>query len=220
MSVSTFAPMAERLVEAARYALLRRLAPALRHNMAGSLQPIAMMAALLEKRLLKPSPDLQTLAKYSSSLGTTSREASALCMSLMSWMTPKNNDLTELGTGLAEAVALVTTELSFRGFNLVNETQGVQAKVAPGVVRDVFIAALIALTDTAVAPADVRVTTAASDGQLLIEIAIVQTQGEALPGAISSYRDLQWPDVQVLADAESVVLTHTAERAELRCQPA
>ena len=39
----------ERLAEAARYALLRRLAPAIRHSMGGALQPISMVVALLEK---------------------------------------------------------------------------------------------------------------------------------------------------------------------------
>ena len=45
-----------RLAEGPRYALLRRLAPAIRHDMAGSLQPISMVAAMLEKRLQKPDP--------------------------------------------------------------------------------------------------------------------------------------------------------------------
>ena len=125
MATSSLDLTKERFAEAARYALLRRLAPALRHNMAGSLQPIAMMAALLEKRLLKAGPDLPALAKNSGALGTLSREASVSCMNLMSWMAPKSNDPIALDAGLAEAVGLVTTELSFRGFNLVSETEDV-----------------------------------------------------------------------------------------------
>ena len=51
-----------RNAEAPRYALLRRLVPAIRHQMAGSFQPVTMMAAIVEKRLLAASPDLPALA--------------------------------------------------------------------------------------------------------------------------------------------------------------
>ena len=37
--------------EAARYALLRPVAPTLRHHLAGEFQPLGMMAALMERRL-------------------------------------------------------------------------------------------------------------------------------------------------------------------------
>lgn len=210
--------MGDRLVEAARYALLRRLAPALRHNMAGSLQPLAMMAALLEKRLQKPNPDLPALAKNSGSLGALSREAAASCMGLMGWMAPKNNDAVALDAGIAEAVGLVATELSFKGYSVVNNTQGVDAKVAPGTVRSVFMAALIALTDIGAAPANVLVAAANNGGELLISITLVAVDGETMPGNIAAYRDFEWADVQVLADAESVVLIHGADQVELRSQ--
>lgn len=70
----------EKLAESARYALLRRLAPVLRHYVAGSLQPLSMMAILLEKRLQIPSPDLAALARNSSQLNTAARDASSACM--------------------------------------------------------------------------------------------------------------------------------------------
>ena len=53
----------ERLAESARYALLRRLMPAIRHNLAGSLQPIGMVSAMLERRMQGASPDLEKLGK-------------------------------------------------------------------------------------------------------------------------------------------------------------
>lgn len=208
----------ERLAEAARYALLRRLAPALRHNMAGSLQPIAMMAALLEKRLQKPDPDMPTLAKNSAALGGLSRDAALSCMNLMAWLAPKNNDPVVLETSIEEAISLLTTELSFRGFSLVNETAGVQAELPCSVVRNVFMATLVALTDTGMAPATVLVTAKSTDGELTITISLVATEGESMPGAIAAYRELEWADVEVLAEADSVGLTRDTGRAELRLQ--
>ena len=44
--------------EAARYALLRRLAPSIRHNLVINLQPIGMIYEVLDRRLRGPQPDL------------------------------------------------------------------------------------------------------------------------------------------------------------------
>ena len=51
----------ERLAEAATYALLRRLTPALRHHMVGALQPLGMVAAMLERRSQVAAPDMASI---------------------------------------------------------------------------------------------------------------------------------------------------------------
>lgn len=206
----------ERLAEAARYALLRRLAPALRHNIAGTLQPISMMAAMLEKRMQKPEPDMPALIKNSSSLNSLSREAARSCMSLMSWLAPKDNGSEPLGACLEDAVGLVATELSFRGVGVVNEAAGVQAVLPRSVVRNAFLAALFALTDGAVTPATVLLTASHNDDELVLGMTLAPAEGESMPGGPVIYRDLQWDDAQALAEAESVALSYAADRAELR----
>lgn len=206
----------ERLAEAARYALLRRLAPALRHNIAGTLQPISMMAAMLEKRLQKPEPDMPALAKNSAALSGLSRDAARTCMNLMSWLAPKDNGREPLGPCLEDAVGLVATELSFRGFGVVNETAGVQAVLPRSVVRNAFLAALIALTDRADTPATILLTASQNDDEVVLGIALAPAEGESMPGGAVVYRELQWDDAQALAEVESVALSYGADRAELR----
>jgi hypothetical protein len=206
----------ERLVESARYALLRRLAPALRHNMAGSLQPISMMAAMLEKRMQKPDPDMAVLGKNSSAMKTLAREAALSCMDMMAWLAPKETSTMPLAACIAEAVGLVATELSFKGLTLVDKTGGMDVDVPRSVVRNVFMAALIALTDSGKAPADVVLKAAQQGGELLLTVSLMATQGEVLPGGMTTYRDLQWEDVMLLAEAESVALRYSAVEAELR----
>ncbi|MDB5965619.1 MAG: hypothetical protein JWQ72_2119 [Polaromonas sp.] len=206
----------ERLADAARYALLRRLAPALRHNMAGSLQPLSMMAAMLEKRLQKAEPDLAALAKNSATLNSLAREAALSCMSLMGWLSPKNNDPVALDSCLEDALGLVATELSFRGFTLLNQTGGVQAALPPSIVRTVFMAALMAITDAGETPANVEVTASEAQGELLITLSLATSDGEAAPTGTLSYRELDWDDVALLAGAESVGFSHAHGRVELR----
>lgn len=208
-------------IEAARYALLRRLAPALRHNMAGGLQPISMIAAMLEKRLQSASPDLAIIAKNAAAMNALSREAAASCMDLMTWLAPKDNAVVPAGDGIADAIALITTDLSFRGFDVVNETTGAPATVARNALRNVLMAALITLTDTFEAPASVRLTSQLEPdaGVIVVDIEIVKSESDIMTSSgLSAYRALDWTDVEALAQADGVVLAHTDSHAQLRFQ--
>lgn len=207
----------EKFAESARYALLRRLAPVLRHNLAGSLQPLSMMAILIEKRLQKPSPDLAALARNSSQLNTAAREASSACMSLVTWLAPNISDLVTVTAGISDVTDLVTTELGFKGYTLINQIGEVPAEIPRSLTRHVFMAALIALTDATVAPASVILEAQLINKELLLTISIRIAPGGVLSSGVPAYRHLDWDDVQALAEFESVQLTHSANRVELRC---
>lgn len=210
-----------RLAEAGRYALLRRLAPALRHDMAGSLQPISMMAAMLEKRLLKPDPDLPALAKNGGAISTLAREASGTCMDLMTWLAPKENQQLAVAAGIADAIGVIGTELSFRGFALDNRTSEALAELPRSVFRGVWMAALFALTDAGEGPASVRLDASAdADGEVLLTIALAPADGEVFATGNLAYRLLEWADVEAIAHAESVALAWSADKVELRCRAA
>lgn len=210
---STIPFLNERLAEAARYALMRRLMPAIRHNIAGSLQPVGMLAAMLERRMKAVAPDLAQLGKSSQALNTLSREAAATSLNLMSWLAPRDNDLVDVRSAVEESLGLMTTELSFRGFAVANETADVQMELPRGMLRSVFTASLIALTDRVDGAAKVVVTAGMTDtdSRMYLSIALeaggspeLLVQGERM----QTYRSLGWDDVQVLAGAEGVSLSH------------
>ena len=138
-------------------------------------------------------------------------------MGLMTWLSPNTSDLVTLAAGIEEAVGLVMNELMFKGFTVVNQTRDVQTNLPRSLTRNVFVAALMALTDTATAPANVVLAAQLADSDLVITISIQPLQGELLPGGNVSYRNIEWEDVQALADVESVRIVHTADRAELHC---
>ena len=214
-----------RLAEGARYALLRRLAPAIRHDMAGALQPISMVAAMLEKRLQKPDPDLLALAKNVNTINALAREASQSCMQLMSWLSPKVDEATPIATGVAHAIALVATDLSFKGFELVNQTEAIDAAVVVrvSVLRGLFMAALLTMTDSHHGPAQVLLAAQTAGDQVVLSItlqAVEDDHGELLAGVPSAYRSLDWDDVRALAAAESAALFHTLNRVEVHCSVA
>ena len=216
---SDFPDLQERLAESARYALMRRLLPAIRHNIAGALQPVGMMAALLERRIKGVSPDLAQLGQNSQALNALSREAAATSLGLMSWLAPKDNELLAVGGALEESLALMNTELSFRGFVIVNQAASSQLLLPRGVLRSVFTASLMALTDGMQDAANVVISTAQVNGLTHLNIVLEPGGNVAMSGLAGdspAYRSLGWDDVLALAQAEGASLSHDACSVQLR----
>ena len=218
MPSSTLPFLNERLAEAARYALMRRLLPAIRHNIAGTLQPIGMMSAMLERRMKAATPDLAQLGKSAQGLNTLSREAAAVSLNLMTWLAPKDNDLVVVSSAVEESLGLMATELSFRGFAVVNHTAEVVSVLPKGILRSVFTASLIALTDSVDLAASVVVSAEGETGNICLNISLEPggtPELAAMEGRLPIYRILQWADVQAIAEAEGVRLDHAADCVQL-----
>lgn len=205
----------DRQAEAARYALLRRLAPVIRHNMAGSMQPIAMVAGMLERRLQKPDTDPEALLKNVRDILALSKEASASCIDLMGWFAPKADPLVAVNAGVEQCLAMVATELSFKGFSIANKTGHSDEELPLSALRDAFTAAVLALTDAAAAPRNVVVEAEPSeDGLFSIRISLKNTLAPASMPAGKPYRRIEWRDVEALA-GESIRLSHTEDQVVL-----
>jgi hypothetical protein len=210
---------ADRLAEAARYALLRRLAPVIRHNMAGSMQPIAMVAGMLERRLQKPDADSDALLKNARDIVALSKEAAASCADLMSWFAPKEDPLVAIGTGIADCLGMLATELSFKGFSVVNKTAELDGELPLSAFRNPFTAAVIALTDAAGGPRTLVVEAEPSDGGVSIRISSKNALAPASTPAGKPYRRIEWRDVEALT-GEFARLSHTEEQVVLYFQSA
>jgi hypothetical protein len=207
------------LAEAARYALLRRLAPVIRHNMAGSLQPIAMVAGMLERRLQKAGSDPETLLKNARDIVALSKEAAASCVDLMSWFAPKDDPLVAVNTGIAQCLDMLSTELSFKGFSIAHKAGQAGGELPLSALRNGFTAAVLALTDAAAIPRSIVVEVEPSEGGISIRISLKNTLAPAsLPGG-KPYRRIEWSDVRVLAE-ESARLSHTDDEVVLHYQAA
>lgn len=192
--------------EAARYALIRRLAPTLRHHMAGEFQPIGMMAALLERRLQQPSADSASLKDNCATLGKLSRQAAQTCVELMGWVAPRGPSSAPVAQAVADCVDLLSPSLRFRGFAVANEVQQLDAPVSCHAVRSVLAAALLALSDEADEPADLTVKAQASATHVQLWLSRVPADRRAEHRGEDDYRNLSWSDVEALAQAESVGL--------------
>lgn len=227
-SLTLEAADAAMLEEAARYALLRRLTPTLRHHLVGEFQPIGMIAAMVDRRLQAEQPNLVSLRENSASLGKLSRAAANNCMNIMTWVAPKGADTVALDEGVQECLGLLSTEFRFKGLVIVNEVRPAQldgaARIAVplNAIRSVLPAALLALSDETRGAADLHVAAESShSGTVQLTLSRRSAERPAENGSNAEYRPICWRDVEVLAHAESVGYARIKDGVQLTlsCAP-
>lgn len=197
-----------RLVEAARYALLRRLAFAMRHQMVVHLQPIGMITEVLERRLRQRSPDLAQVHESMARINGFSRSAVQACLDVVTWLAPDAEARVPLDAAVQECVALLRSNFSFRGFAL-RDTCGAQpALVVRGALRNVLPACLLALADASQSPADVAIRAEVTPVQAVLELQVTASEGAAGFADDTPYRLLRWDEVEAMGRADGIAVSH------------
>ncbi|MCC2677276.1 MAG: hypothetical protein K0R58_4223 [Ramlibacter sp.] len=207
--------------EAARYGVLRRLAPALKHDMVVNLQAVAMMAEVLNARLEKGSPSPAEFEGSVSKMNRLARDAVMACLKVAAWISPSEDESVRLRDGVDECVALLRSSFNFRGCSLANEVPEAEFEVSRVAVRHLVAASLLSLADGAAGPSDLVVTGEISPGFAVLTIRCTPQplQEGVAPDAIAAepnYRALEWADVQALALAESIELFRTQDQIVMR----
>jgi len=192
--------------EAARYALLRRLAPSMRHHLVVNLQPIGMIYEVMDRRLRAPQPDLADVHESANKINGFARAALNSCLDVVTWLAPEEEMQTTASEGVRECLGLLATSLTFRGYALRNEVQPVPGEVRRAAIRNVLTAAMIHATDENPPPADLVLSAEPSPAALLLTLTLRPTQGNQGFSTEAGYRPLEWSDVEALAAAEAVEL--------------
>ena len=190
--------------EAARYALLRRLAPSMRHHLVVNLQPIGMIHEVMERRLRAPEPDLAHVHESAVKINGFVRAALTSCLDVVTWLAPDEEATTSVADGVHECVGLLATRLGFRGYAIRDEVAVVEGEVHRTAIRNVLTAALIHATDQWPPPADLLLTARSEPGGLRLVLVLQPTEGSQGFGPEPGYRLIDWGDVQALALAEAV----------------
>lgn len=202
--------------EAARYSVLRRLAPALKHDMVVDLQAVAMMAEVLNARLERGMTNPAEFQKSVSKINRLAREAVMTCLDVAAWIEPGEDAGIRLREGVEECVGLLAGNFNFRGFSVSNEVPDVDFEVSREALRNLLSASLITLTDAAASPADVLVKAEVSAGCAVVTVRCEPRNDPDVSPFDVAYRQLDWSDVQALAVAESVELFRTADQIVMR----
>lgn len=201
-------------VEAARYALLRRLAFSIRHQMVAHLQPIGMVTELLERRLRAPAPDLHQAHDSVAKINGLSKAAAQDCLDVITWMAPEPGATEPIGQAVQDCIVLLRGSFSFRGLSLRSDLPELPQAAGRSAARMLLPACLLALTDELEGPAEVTISVQANDETATVDFRVQRTEGEGYEKQLN-YRALQWDDVQAMARSEDVELSWTENRATL-----
>src|SRR3569832_224528 len=201
--------------EAARYALLRRLAPAMRHHLVVPLQPIGMVYEVMEWRIRAPEPNLADIHDGARKINSYARSALDSCLDVITWIAPDQPVRITAREGLDECLALVQTSFTFRGFTLRDDLGEVAGQVSRSAIRNVVTGALVFASDNHPPPATLVIAGQAQPDALVITVSI--GSGEATEGFATSpnYRPLTSSDVEALAASESCVVERDEARIRL-----
>ena len=205
------------LARAAQHDILRRLTPPLRHDMVVPLQSLGMMAEALGARMDRGAVAPEDLHAAVSKLNRLSRQAVARCLEVCTWMQAGEDDSVALREGVAEVLRLLSTSLSFRGFDLRTEPGDADFEVSRSAVRFLLSAALLTLADAAPGPGElvVRAERSASHGVVAVEYR-PQPEGPSTQPHDPGDAPLAWPEVQALALQHGVELLRNGQAIVLR----
>ena len=198
--------------EAARYALLRRLAPSMRHHLVVNLQPIGMIYEVMDRRLRAPQPNLAEVHDSAHKINGFARAALNSCLDVVTWLASEENALCTVTDGVRECLGLLTTSLTFRGYAVRNEAAPTPGEIHRSAIRNVLTAAMIHLTDENPSPAELVLTVEAGSEGAVLTLAVRRTDGDAGFPAEPSYRRLDACDLDALASAESVQVARDAKQ--------
>ena len=201
--------------EAARYALLRRLAPSMRHHLVVNLQPIGMIYEVMDRRLRAPTPDLASVHDSAHKINGFARAALDSCLDVVTWLAPDESATTPVAPGVRECVGLLATSLGFRGYAIRNEVAEQAGTVARASLRNVLTSALIHCTDQSPSPADLVLTAGTEQSGLRLTLALRPNDGSQGFANEANYRKLEWSDVQALAEAESAQVQRDGQALQI-----
>lgn len=216
----------ERLAEAACYAVLRRVAPALRHDVAGFMQPVGMLMMVLQRRVQVPEPDMLAIAKNVASVSALTKEATTGCMNAMGWIALRDDASVGLHAGVDEAIKLLSVEVSGRGMQMVNDLPDGAPHIPEHYLRSLLMGALLAFCDQATGAGTLHIGLESGSGKGKGNghgnvngngSAAIRLMLRSLPGGVvdmpppadsaHKYRSLDWPDVEAMAGVFGVAMT-------------
>lgn len=209
------------MANAARQVVLRRVAPALRHDMVVNLQALSMLAEMLNARAERATLSREDLQQNLSKLNRLSRQSVAKCLEVVSWMEVSDEQSIALHEGVAEVVNLLTASFNFRGFGLVNEVGPAEFEVTRHTTRSLLTALLLVLADEADVPSDLVLEARTQGPDAWIRIrrrAREMRPGADLPPAshAAPRPRVEWDEIDALAHAESAEVERDEDGVTLR----
>ena len=202
----------QRLAEAAHYAVLCRIAPLLRHDVAGLMQPVGMLLMVLQRRIQMTTPDVEAISKNLASVSALTKEATTGCMNAIGWLVSGEDLPVSLRSGVNKAAKLLETEFAAAALEIINGISDEQVTVPQTFLRSVLMGALLAFCDQGTVGNTLQITLESGTGNsdtrgLLLRMLPGDSASSPASTEINRQsRAIGWPDVEALAGSFNVTM--------------
>lgn len=133
--------------ESACYTVLRRVAPVLRHEVAGLMQPVRLLVTVLERRLAVPDFNLNAAQENIASIGQLTKQAVAGYNNAIAWLSMDDNIQIDLSTGIDELIKILAFELDSAMLGVLNEIPKNMLSVSQRFLRTLLAGIVLAFCD-------------------------------------------------------------------------
>jgi signal transduction histidine kinase/CheY-like chemotaxis protein len=205
----------EAAVEAARYALYRRILPVLRHGLVGELQSV-QFAVNLAKHVCGRS---NAVHEAQEAIGRIAEQANAAVgrgQAITDWLRPDPAATMTVGEAVHGCLDLVGTEWSLRGIEVNAMVPAANEVVKAAPFREVVAAMLVAIGDASPGAADVTLTVRKRGDHVMVSLRARASPRDGDGARVSLYRDVRWTDVGALARAHGIVWARRGDHALAR----
>jgi len=202
-------------VDAIRYAVLRKLAPGLRHALMGEMQAIQLSAEYALRTL-----DAGTkFAEARNSIGDIAQHCSNAVKtgrSLIEWIGPEEEVTASVGECVERCLRLAGEDWLLRGIEATTDLPNADAQLPKAMLQELLVTALLVLTDIYDQPADLRVVVRARETHIEIVVDGRAANRTASIPPLRQYRKLTWSDLALLASARGVSCVCEGSSASLQ----
>lgn len=203
----------EAAVEAARYALYRRVLPVLRHGLVGELQSVQFAVNLAKHACGRGMNETQDAILR---IAEQAHAAVGRGQAITDWLRPDLGATMTVGEAVHACLDLVGTEWSLRGIEVDASVPAANEVVKAVPFREVVAAMLVAIGDSAAGAADVTLTVRRRGDNVMVSLRARAAPRDGDGARVSLYRDVRWTDVGALARAHGITWARRGDHALAR----
>lgn len=204
--------------EAAQYALLCKIAPALRHQLVGRLHPLGLTAGLADRQLRSDRLNLANARDSIAKLQLQTREAIVSAIATLAWLTGEEAASVTLKAGVDQCVALVRTDCEMRGVAISSNIAAMDVRVSQRALRIVLTASLLAMVDMLPHLYRIELRSAIAGETIEIHFDLHFADATQTPPGVTERRPMRWDDVEALADHEGAEVFRTGKPPRISCR--
>jgi hypothetical protein len=185
--------------DAIRYAVLRKLASAIRHSLMGDLQTI-QFSAELASRMIDSGAGGPKFDECIRMLPDQARAAVASCRAMVEWLRPDDKAATTIEETLRQCLKVAGDDWTLRGIEASTDVRSGDVLVSKPVLREMLVTSLLTLADTHPGPIDIAIVAEASGGEVVVSLSATQAARKTQFPPMTLYRALTCNDLMTIGN--------------------